>query len=156
MRVAIYQYQNYSGDCPSCNQAVVSLVRIAREACKEKARELFGEDCEFTIYFDRSGTRLTGESIHNLTKRPHLQDLLIALRDLHTAHPVHHLHHQAIAVLQAAEAIPAAHPEAAAVILAADTQVAEALTQVVAVPIPAADPMAAPEGSSVTLNSTRT
>ena len=86
-----------------------------------------------------------------------LQDLLIALRDLHTAHPVHHLHHQAIAVLQAAEAIPAAHPEAAAVIPAADTQVAEALTQVVAVPIPAADPMAAPEGSSsVTLNSTRT
>lgn len=76
MRVAIYQYQNYSGDCPSCNQAMVSLVRIAREACKEKARELFGEDCEFTIYFDRSGTRLTGESIHNLTKRPHLQDLL--------------------------------------------------------------------------------
>lgn|GEM_PF-1078284 len=76
MRVAIYQYQNYSGDCPSCNQAVVSLVRIAREACQEKARELFGEDCEFVIYFDRSGTRLTGESIHNLTKRPRLQDLL--------------------------------------------------------------------------------
>ena len=76
MRVAIYQYQNYSGDCPSCNQAVVSLVRIAREACQEKARELFGEDCEFTIYFDRSGTRLTGESINNLTKRPRLQDLL--------------------------------------------------------------------------------
>ena len=91
------------------------------------------------------------------SEAPHLQDLLIALRDLHTAHPVHHLHHQAIAVLQAAEAIPAAHPEAAAVIPAADTQVAEALTQVVAVPIPAADPMAAPEGSSsVTLNSTRT
>ena len=76
MRVAIYQYQNYSGDCPSCNQAVVSLVRIAREACQDKARELFGKDCEFTIYLDRSGTRLTGESIYNLTKRPRLQDLL--------------------------------------------------------------------------------
>ncbi len=76
MRVAIYQYQNYSGDCPSCNQAVVSLVRIAREACQDKARDLFGEDCEFVIYLDRSGTRLTGESIHNLTKRPRLQDLL--------------------------------------------------------------------------------
>ena len=76
MRVAIYQYQNNSGDCPSCNQAAVSLVRIARETCQEKARDLFGEDCEFAFYLDRSGTRLTGDSIHNLTKRPRLQDLL--------------------------------------------------------------------------------
>ena len=76
MRVAIYQYQNNSGDCPSCNQAVVGLVRIAREACRDKAIELFGKDCEFEVYLDRSETRFTGESIRNLTKRPRLKDLI--------------------------------------------------------------------------------
>ena len=76
MRVAIYQYQNYTGGCPSCNQAIVSLARMGREACQETARELYGEDCEFELYLDRSETRFTGESIRNLTKRPRLQDLL--------------------------------------------------------------------------------
>ena len=76
MRVAIYQFQNAQGNCPSCNQAGNQMIAIGRESCQDKARELLGEDCEFIFYLDRSESRLTGDSIHTVKNRPRFLSLL--------------------------------------------------------------------------------
>ena len=76
MRVAIYQFQNAQGSCPSCNQAGNQMIAIGRESCQDKARELLGEDCEFIFYLDRSESRLTGDNIHTVKNRPRFVSLL--------------------------------------------------------------------------------
>ncbi len=76
MRIAIYQFQNAPGGCPSCNQAGNQMVSIGRESCQIKAQELFGDQCEFVFYLDRSESRLTGSDIHNVKNRPRFLSLL--------------------------------------------------------------------------------
>ena len=76
MRVAIYQFQNALGDCPSCNQATCQTVAMNAVACQEKAKELFGEDCECFNYIDRNESILTGSDIHSVKNRPQFLKLL--------------------------------------------------------------------------------
>ena len=76
MRVAIYQFQNAQGDCPSCNQAGNQMIAIGRESCQSKARELFGDSCEFIFYLDRGQSQLKGDSIHNAINHPRFSSLL--------------------------------------------------------------------------------
>ena len=76
MRLAIYQFQNAQGDCPSCNQAGSQMIAIGRESCQNKARELFGDSCEFVFYLDRSQSPLTGNNIHQVANRPRFTSLL--------------------------------------------------------------------------------
>ena len=76
MRIAIYQFQNTPGGCPSCNQAGNQMISIGRESCIEKAQELFDEKCEFIFYLDRSESRLTGKDIHNVKNRLRFLSLL--------------------------------------------------------------------------------
>ena len=80
MRVAIYQFQNAQGDCPSCNQAGNQMIAIGRESCRNKALELFGDSCEFIYYLDRSESRLTGDSIQDVKNRPRFESLLRDIR----------------------------------------------------------------------------
>lgn len=81
MRVAIYQFQNALGDCPSCNQATCQNVTMNAVACQEKAKELFGQDCECINYIDRSESRLTGSDIHTVSNRPQFLKLLADIRE---------------------------------------------------------------------------
>lgn len=81
MRVAIYQFQNALGDCPSCNQATCQNVTMNAVACQEKAIELFGDDCELFNYIDRSESRLTGSDIHTVSNRPQFLKLLKDIED---------------------------------------------------------------------------
>ncbi len=81
MRVAIYQFQNALGDCPSCNQAACQNAAMNAVACQEKAKELFGEDCEYFNYIDRSESRLTGSDIHTVSNRPQFLKLLDDIRE---------------------------------------------------------------------------
>ena len=76
MRVAIYQFQNALGDCPSCNQATCQNVVMNALQCKQKAQDMFGEECEFFNYIDRSESILTGSDIHNVKNRPQFLKLL--------------------------------------------------------------------------------
>lgn len=76
MRIAIYQFQNAPGSCPSCNQAGNQMIAIGRESCQTKARELFGDQCEFIFYLDRSESRLTGDDIHKVKNRPRFLSML--------------------------------------------------------------------------------
>lgn len=81
MKVAIYQFQNALGDCPSCNQATCQNVAMNAASCQEKAKELFGEDCEYFNYIDRSESILTGPDIHTVKNRPQFLKLLQDIAD---------------------------------------------------------------------------
>lgn len=81
MRIAIYQFQNALGDCPSCNQATCQNAAMNIVACQEKSKELFGDDCEFFNYIDRSESILTGSDIHRVKNRPQFLKLLSDIAD---------------------------------------------------------------------------
>lgn len=81
MRVAIYQFQNALGDCPSCNQATCQTAVMNAVQCRQKAQDLFGEDCEYFNYIDRSESILTGSDIHSVKNRPQFLKMLDDIAD---------------------------------------------------------------------------
>ena len=53
MKIGIYQSVRADSNCPACNQTAAKKAVTDAMACKEKAEEIFGDDCVFLNYIDR-------------------------------------------------------------------------------------------------------
>ena len=51
-RIGIYHYQYYRGACKLCYRHFIQEMVESYEKCHKKAKEIYGEDCEFFHYTD--------------------------------------------------------------------------------------------------------
>lgn len=80
MNIAIYQYHRSDSKSMEMNQSGEHLILSAVTMCKDKAEELYGEECNFIQYVDITLDMIPSNYMKGAYVRPELERLL---EDIH-------------------------------------------------------------------------